>query len=266
LTLRPAPLALLGLIVAAACGSKIYVASPTPSPTLVPRISASPTAAPGPSASPLPSPSPPEIAISPGEGSGELFFALFGGVPPPFQVRVGTTLSGSASGTALTVADVDGADYRAQLHVELDGAAAQDSQIIVFDGTGYVADAGSDAWRAFPDYETVPPLNPFLELDPSQWLELGGDATHAGLDRLHSTTWRMPADSSLVDRVSDVSFYLWIDEQGLPVSAELTFSLGAIDGTPSAGYHATYSFSGIGDPVVIAPPIAPPIAPIPTST
>jgi hypothetical protein len=258
LTLRPAPLALLGLIVAAACGTTIYVDSPRPSPTVAPQASASLSTAASPSTSPLPSPSLPEVTISPGEGSGELFFALFGGVPPPFHVRVGTTLSGSPSGTALTVADVDGADYRAQLHVELDGAAAQDSQIIVFDGLGYVADAGSDAWRAFPDYETVPPLNPFLELDPSQWLELGGDATHAGLDRLHSTTWRMPAGSSLADRVSDVSLYLWIDEQGLPVSAELTFSLAATDGMPSVGYHATYSFTLIGDPVLIAPPIAAP--------
>jgi hypothetical protein len=258
LTLRAALLALLGLIVAASCGTKIYVDSPRPSPTLAAQVSASSTAPGSPTASLLPSPSPSEVAISPGQGSGELFFALFGGVPAPFHVRVATTLSGAPSGTAVTEADADGADYSAHLHVELDGAAPQESQIIVVEGTGYVADAGSDAWRAFPDYETVPPVNPFLDLDPTQWQELGADTAHGGFDRLHSDSWRLPADSSLVDRVSQVSFDLWIDEEGLPVSGELAFTLAASDGISASGYQANYSFTLIGEPVLIAPPIAAP--------
>jgi hypothetical protein len=244
--LRAAPLALLGLLVVAACGSTIYYSSPTPTQslpipgTVAPTSSLSPTAGGG--------------SPTPFEASGELFFAMFGAVPPPFHVSLATTLSGSPSGVALTEADADGADYTAQLHVEITGVAPQDSQIVVVGGTGYVADVGSADWRAYPDYETIPPVNPFLGLDPSQWSELGADPAHGGLDHLNSTTWRLPPDSSLVDRVEDVNFDLWLDSDGMPVTAELSLTLPALDRTSEVGYSAVYTFSRIGEPVVIVPP------------
>lgn len=250
MTLRPAHVVLLCLAIAAGCGDTVYLSSPTPSATPVPTGTTTQMpilSSPPPSASPTPS--------SSSESSAELFFAQFGAVPPPFHVSIATTLTGSPSGTALEEADVDGTDYVAELHVELDGAAAQDSRIVVVDQTGYVSDEGSDTWRAYPDYQTVPPLNPFLAFDPAQWQDMGADAAHGGLDRLHSTTWR-PADTPLADRVGDVAFDVWIDEEGLPVSAELTFTLTATDGASSVSYDATYTFSRIGEPVLIVPPVA----------
>jgi hypothetical protein len=244
--MRPTHVALLCLAIAAGCGATVYVSSP--SPLIVA------------TATPLPSSAPPAATTPPAssEGSAELFLAQFGAVPPPFHVRIETTLIGSPGGTAVEEADVDGADYVADLHVELEGAAAQDSHIIVVDKMGYVADAGSDTWRAYPDYETVPPVNPFLGLDSAAWSELGADPTHGGLDHLNSTVWRLPPDSSVAERVKDVNFDLWLDSTGLPVSGRLSMALAALDEAAEVGYQASYTFSRVGEPVAIKPPVAVP--------
>jgi hypothetical protein len=252
LTLRPAHVALLCLATVAGCSDTVYLSSPTPSMTQVPAGTATPT--------PILSSSPPSASPTPpgsSEGSAEVFFAQFGAVPPPFHVQIATTLTGAPSGTALEEADVDGADYTAELHVELGGAAAQDSRIVVVDETAYVADAGSNTWRAYPDYQTVPPVNPFLDLDPVEWQDMGPDSGRGGLERLHSTTWR-PPDTTLADRVNDVVFDVWIDDEGLPMSAQLSFTLTAADGASSVSYDATYTFSKIGESVEIVLPVESP--------
>jgi Raf kinase inhibitor-like YbhB/YbcL family protein len=238
-----------------ACGSN---AAPT-----APAWTSAPTGSPNDSATgsttPLPTVSPTDFVPPPSAGEpAELFFAQFGAVPPPFHVRIQSTLTGFPTGSALEEADVDGRSYRAQLHVELDGVAPHDSQVVYVDGTGYVADAGTSNWQAYPDYDTVPPVNPFIEFDATLWQDMGADASHGGLDRLHSTTWRLPADSASAPRLSGVAFDLWIDDEGLPVSGNLGFQLAGNAGAAAAGYSAIYDFSRVGDPVVIVPPSAAP--------
>lgn len=259
MNLRAALLGLCGLLVVAACGTKVYLSSPTASPTLQPLPSAVPSAA-GITPTPLPtapSPSPSPIAVS---ESAELFLALFSGVAPPFHVRIDTTLTGVPGGTAIEEADVDGAAYSAELHVELDGLEPRDSQVVFIGGTAYVADAGTSIWQAYADYESLPPVNPFLDFDPLAWQAAGADPAHAGLERVHSTTWQLPAGSQLASRLTDDSFDVWLDSGGLPVDGDLTFSLAAINGGTAVGYRALYEFSKVGEPVEIVAPSASPSA------
>jgi Raf kinase inhibitor-like YbhB/YbcL family protein len=246
-------LATVAALAVAACGTSS--GRPTPAWTAAPPGSGASTS---PAQSPVASITEAPLPIGSGTDSAQLFFAQFGAIPAPFHVRLESTLSGSTSGTAVEEADVDGRSYSAQLHVELAGIAAHDSQVINIDGTGYVADAGSANWQAYPDYDTVPPVNPFLELDATQWTDLGADAAHAGLDWVHSTTWTLPSDSESAAEVANVVFDLWLDDQGYPVSGTLAFQLTATARAPAVGYSANYGFSNVGDPVeIVAPSIAP---------
>jgi Raf kinase inhibitor-like YbhB/YbcL family protein len=237
--LRPAVVLLVGLL-AAGCGSTVYAPATTPAATATP--------------------TPIESAAA------ELFFAQFAALAPPFHVQLTSTLTGPPSGTAVEQADVDGRWYEAQLHVELAGVPPQDSDVIYVDGVGYVADAGSGDWQAYPDYETVPPVNPFIDFDAGQWQALGPDAGHAGLERIHSTSWRLPADSPSAGRLSSVDFDVWLDPTGLPVDARLVFALGGTGAGEAASYTADYQFSRIGQPVTIAPPAGPTLSPTPAAT
>jgi len=162
---------------------------------------------------------------------------------------------------------VDGRSYSAQLHVELEGIDPHDSQVIYVNGTGYVADAGTDAWLAYPDYDTVPPVNPFIEFDATEWQDMGPDPNTGDLIRFHSTTWRLPSDSASAPRLSAVSFDLWLDATGLPLSGELSFQLAGTPGSAAAGYTASYEFSKMGEPVRIVAPIQQPsVAPSPSAS
>jgi hypothetical protein len=188
------------------------------------------------------------------------FFARFGEAPPPYRLLLEVAISGLSSGTARLSAEVAGADYRADVHVELAGLPARDSQVVFVDGTAYLRGAEGEAWVAVPDYRSQPPLNPFLLLDPADFSDEGADPAHGGLRRLHSSAW-VEEDATLGYRqggVRDVSFDVWLDAAGMPVEAELDFQLLGVD--PSGQqvdlrYEANYTFSDVGADITIVPPV-----------
>jgi hypothetical protein len=217
-------------------------ATPTATPSgQAPSASASPTAAPGPAA----------LAA---------FLGLFESQPPPFHVVMETELSGATDGTARLEGDVDGADYRAQLLVRLEGLPERDSQVVVVSGTGYLADAGSNRWRMVPDYETIPPLNPFLGLAEVSWSPIGPTGGRNGNHGLRSTDWTMPVGFLHQPQLEDVAFDVWVDDEGRPVEGALTFKLTGLSPQGQAvehAYTARYEFSRVGEAVSIGVPPLP---------
>lgn len=210
------------------------------------------------SGSPAASPSAP--SSSPTADPAAAFFTSFADDPPPYRLLLEMAISGLSSGTARLVAEVAGADYRADVHVELAGLPARDSQVVFVDGTAYLRGGEDEAWVAVPGYRSQPPLNPFLLLDPADFSDEGVDPAHGGLRRLHSSAW-VGEDATLGYQqggVGDVSFDVWLDANGVPVEADLDFQLLGVDSSGQQvdlRYAARYAFSDVGADITIEPPV-----------
>ena len=193
------------------------------------------------------------------------FFERFADMPPPYHVLLDVEIGGMSQGTARIEGDVDGEDYRANVNVALAGLPPRDSEIVFVDGVGYLREAGDESWVVVPDYRSIPPLNPFLLLDPADFDDLGDDPDRGGLRRLSSPAW-VEEDATLGYRgggVGDVRFDVWLDGQGVPVQGELDFELAGIDPegrTVQLSYSASYAFSNVGAEVTIEAPLATPTA------
>lgn len=205
--------------------------------------------------------------LSPTSDPVAAFFGRFADDPPPYHVVLDVEIGGMSEGTARIEGDVDGMDYHAHVRVELAELPPRESEIVFVDGIGYLREAGDESWVGVPDYRSVPPLNPFLVLDPADFSDAGDDPGRGGLRRLSSSTW-IEQDATLGYRaggVSDVRFDVWLDGEGVPVEAELDFDVGGIDPDGrhvQLEYTAEYAFSNVGTEVTIEPPLStPPAAP-----
>jgi hypothetical protein len=201
------------------------------------------------------------LAPSPAVDAVAAFFVRFDSEPPPpYRVTLEVTISGGSSGSARIEGEVAGADYQADVHVELAGLPPRDSRIVHVDGTAYLGEPDGSSWVTVPDYRATPPMNPFLLLDPADFTDAGTDAQRGGLRRLSSTAW-VEEDATFGYReggVRDVQFDVWLDANGVPVAAQLDYQLLGVD---PAGqqvdlhYEARYQFSDVGADITIGPPL-----------
>ncbi len=249
------------LVVLAACGSPASTTAP-PSPSALASSPPSPAVSSvAPSASVAASASP---ATGDGDAIIEAFVDSFAAANEPFHVLSEVTFSGTAEGEEvfegelLVEGDVSGEDFAGEVSGDVSGQSIE-SEVITVGGTSYARQPGAE-WQEVPSPGQTQPLNPFanLEAESTEYVgpdERGGRPVH----HLRTTEWigGDPATTGIPDATFEEStFDIFVDDQGLPVEADLAFTLSGVNqGIPfEAVYEVHYEFSNVGEPVTIEAP------------
>ena len=252
---------LIALPLLASCVS-VAVPTPTPSPTVAPTPTPSPTTSPSPTPSPAPSPTPTRSPSQSGDQVIAAFLREFGVAQPPFHVETDIVGTGTVGPDDVRVqvfvgGDVVGENFDGQVQVR--GEAP--TEVMFVDGTAYGRQAGGE-WISIPDYVQTQPLNPFSLLDESDLEYVGPDEIDGQmLHQLRTEKWigdvlEAPGLKNL--ELESTVFDIFVDDGGLPVWAELVFT---ITGETVVGldarisYDAWYGFTNVGDDITIEPPI-----------
>lgn len=259
LALRAGASALGLLLIVTACGSPTSTTA-----TVSSSAPASPSASPA-ASSLAPSPA---VRASATTGDGDAiiaaFFDSFAASDEPFHVLSEVTFSGTAEGQEVfqgeivVEGDVSGEDFAGDVSGDVSGEAIE-SEVITAGGTTYGRQPGGE-WQEAPSSGQTQPLNPFgnLEAEDTEYVgtdERGGRPVH----HLRTTEWigGDPASTGIPDAaIEESAFDIFVDDVGLPVEADLTFTLSGVNqGTPfEAVYEVHYVFSEVGVPVTIEAP------------
>lgn len=274
---RRTPVAAAWLLLAIATGGCSGVtptasvpATAAPSPTVSATGTPISTPAPTPTAAP-PSPSPAPTA-APTPVSGDVVIARFSSgfldVQPDFHIScvVDADLYAGKDYQQLQVylaGDISGEDFSGSMTLQSPGVIVE-AEMVVLDDVNYVRPARGE-WTIDESFEQTQPLNPFTS-DISDNVQYQGTVIRNGrtLHDLYIDTWIGGDLNDLARRVGlrrarmpSSSLDVYVGDDGLPVSAELGFTItGRYDGQPVEFiYYVTYGFSEIGQSIVIEAPI-----------
>lgn len=256
----------LGIVAIGCTGGTVPAVTPGQSGAPTPiRTSPPSTSTPSPRATVTATAAPSATATAfPESDAVELFMSNFAAAKPPFHVEseitVGTTVGRSGGTITLIIGgDVSGEDFAGTSQTFLPSGTVE-QEIAIVGGRAYVRMAGG-TWLENEQFQQTQPLNPFALLAPA-------DLTYAGpvviearrLHRLQTRKWiGGDVDSTELDNavLGESLFEILVDDEGLPVSATLTFDLsGTYQGQPAfIDYAVDYEFSAIGEPVTIEAPI-----------
>ena len=264
------PIGLLVIALLGACSQAVTPPTPTPGPT--PRATAVPTATlPPPTATPIPTTSAsPSAAVSPSPNSAvgdaiiDRFLTNFADAKPPFDLDtvVMADISGSGETFSLEVrieAEISGEDLAGTMTLVSEDQASI-TEVVIKDGRAYRRQPGG-LWTLAEDFNQTQPLNPFGLLATEDLTYVGTtDRDGSTLHRLRTTKWigEDPASNPALQdaRIEGSQFDVFVDENGIPLEAELAFQMTAVVNQQAAvfDYVTTYLFSDVGAPNQIEAP------------
>jgi hypothetical protein len=145
---------------------------------------------------------------------------------------------------------------------------ASSREFTIFGGIAYSRAGAAATWALTSTMPTYLVLRPLFKLTKPEMLVLVGSETRDGVAVVHlrSTAYWIPEVNrmALMDlsgvgiKPDTFKLDLWTAPDGAPVSAEFSAETAASDGTKLIDVEATWSFSDVGIPHVMADPLATP--------